>query len=143
MDFYNHSLKLFANKEVELSALKVMLYSTSYTFDAAETVMSTVSAQQVSGNGWPAGGPTITGAAVTVDATNGAKLDGTDITVTAAGGAIGPAKGLVVYDATGADAAAWKPLFHFDFPSSQTAGTGTDFKVTWHASGIATWAPVP
>jgi hypothetical protein len=62
------------------------------------------------------------------------KLDGDDISITASGGDIGPAAALVVVDATSS-----KPLFHYLFPSSQTAGDGTPFNVTWNASGIATW----
>jgi len=139
MDFYNHTRKLFANGEVTLANLKVMLYGAGYIFDPAETNMSDVAAEEVSGNGWTQGGESIGSAAITVTDTNEAMLDGADITVTATGGAIGPATGLVVFDATGANAAAWKPLFHFQFSSPQTAGEGTDFKITWNASGLARW----
>lgn len=139
MDFYNHTRKLFANGDVTLANLKVMLYGDSYSFDPTETNMTAVEADEVSGNGWTQGGEAIGSAAVTVDDTNEAKLDGNDISKTASGSDIGPAHGLVVFDATGADDTAWLPLFHYAFASPQTAGVGTDFKITWHADGIATW----
>jgi hypothetical protein len=31
------------------------------------------------------------------------------------------------------------PLFFIDFQGSEEAGDGTNFNVTWNASGIATW----
>ena len=132
MNIYNHTRKLFNNSEVSVGTLKAMLTS-GYVFAATETAMTAATAAEVSGFGWTAGGEAIASAAVTIDATNGMKLDGSDISVTATGGDIGPADGLVVYDATGGE-----PLFHFAFPAAQTAGDGTPFLVTWNASGIYT-----
>lgn len=136
MNFYNHTLDLFAGGEVDIANIKVML-TNGYTFAATETVMTNATAAQVSGNGWTVGGEALASAAVTVVSTNGAKLDGDDISVTATGGDIGPADGLVVYDATSG-----KPLFQYDFASSQTAGVGTPFNIVWNASGLATWSVV-
>ena len=133
MDFYNHTRKLFANGEVTLTNLKVVLVN-AYTFSATQTNLTNVTAAQVSGNGWAAGGQPIASAAITVEGAN-AKLDGNDISVTAAGGEIGAATALVVVDATSS-----KPLFHFAFPSSQTAGEGTPFNINWNAAGIANWS---
>jgi hypothetical protein len=133
MDFYNHTRKLFANGEVTVSNLKVMLVN-AYTFSAAQTNLTNVTAAQVSGNGWPVGGPVVASAAITVEGAN-AKLDGSDISITASGGEIGAATALVVVDATSS-----KPLFHFTFPSSQTAGEGTPFNINWNVAGIATWS---
>lgn len=135
MNTFNHTRKLFANGEITLTNLKVML-TNGYTFAPAETTMTNATAAEVSGNGWVAGGPTIASAAITIANTDGAKLDGNDISVTASGGPIGPADGLVVYDATGS----W-PLFHDSF-ASQEAGDGTAFKVTWDAAGIHVWQDV-
>lgn len=135
MNFYNHTRKLFANGDVNIANLKVILVGSGYTFSATETAMTTINAQEVSGNGWTAGGEAVANAALTVTNTNEAKLDGDDISVTATGGDIGPATQLVVYDATNN-----YPLFQYSFASSQTAGDGTPFNVTWNASGIATWA---
>ena len=134
MDFYNHTKKLFANGEVTIANLKTVLVN-GYTFAPAETTLTNVTAAEVSGNGWTAGGEAIANAAVTVTTTDDSTLDGDDISVTATGGDIGPADALVVVDATNN-----KPLFHYAFASAQTAGDGTPFNVTWNASGIVTWS---
>ena len=134
MNQYNHTKKLFANGEVTLSTLKVMLVS-GYTFSAAEEALTQVTAVEVSGNGWPVGGPTIANAAITVTNTNDAKLDGDNVSITASGGDIGPATALVVVDSSSN-----KPLFHYEFPTSQTAGDGTPFNINWAAEGIADWS---
>jgi hypothetical protein len=132
MDFYNHTRKLFANSEVTIANMKVVLVGSGYTFDATETALTAITSAQVSGNGWTVGGIVIASAVITVEGAN-AKLDGTDISVTASGGDIGPAFALIVVDATSS-----KPLFHFAL-SAHTAGDGTPFNVTWNSAGIATW----
>ena len=134
MDFYNPTIKLFANGEVDTANLKVVLLS-GYTFDATETGLTAINAAEVSGNGWTAGGETIAGVTVTVTTTDDSTLAGTNISVTATGGDIGPATALAIVDATNSN-----PLFHYTFASSQTAGDGTNFDVNWNASGIVTWA---
>jgi len=134
MDFYNATKKLFANGEVTITDLHAILVN-GYTFTASETDLTAINAAAVDGNGWTSGGEPIANASVTITATDDAILDGDDISVTATGGDIGPADALVVVDATNNN-----PLFHYSFASSQTAGDGTAFNVTWNASGIATWA---
>ena len=135
ISFYNHTRKLFANNEVTLANLKLMLVN-NYTFDATETNMSGVaSAEMVWGNGWDSEGEPIPSAAITVVNTNEAMLDATDISVTATGGNIGPASGAIIYETGGAGI----PLFYIDFQGSETAGVGTPFNVNWNASGIARW----
>lgn len=136
---YDHTEQLFASGSVTLSTLKVQLLSASASFTASHTALTSVNnsgAYEVSGNGWTAGGETIANVAVTTVTTNDAKLDGDDISVTATGGDIGPASGAVVYDDTDASDA---PLFFIDFDGAQTAGVGTDFIISWNASGIKTW----
>ena len=133
MQHFNHTRQLFQSGSVDLTTLKVMLVN-DYTFDATETDMTTATASEVSGNGWAVGGPTIANVEVTTVSPGDSKLDGDDISITASGGDIGPADGLVVYDSSAND----NPLFYYAFPSSQTAGDGTPFNVTWDAAGIST-----
>lgn len=131
---YNQTAKLFANGEVDIDNIKVMLLNDSATFTAANTAVSSVSSNEVSGNGWTSGGETIGNAAVTTVTTNDAKLDGDDISVTATGGSVGPAYKAALYDGTS------NALLAFiDFDGAQSAGVGTDFKIVWNASGIITW----
>lgn len=131
MQVYNHTRKLFTNGDVAIGSLKAMLVNT-YTFDATQTVMTDIETDEVSGNGWTAGGEALANAAVTTASTSASRLDADDISVTATGGDIGPATGLVVYDSSVND----YPLFYFEFASAQTAGDGTPFNVTWNANGI-------
>lgn len=134
MQLYNHTRAQFTGQNVDLTALKVMLVGAGYTFAATETAMTAATAAEVSGNGWTAGGEAIANAAVTTLNTNESQLDGDDISVTANGGDIGPASGLVVYDSISG-----KPLFYDTFASAQTAGDGTPFNITWDATfGIYT-----
>jgi len=129
MQLYNHTRAQFTGQNVDLTALKVMLVGAGYTFAATETAMTAATAAEVSGNGWTAGGEAIANAAVTTLNTNESQLDGDDISVTANGGDIGPASGLVVYDSISG-----KPLFYDTFASAQTAGDGTPFNITWDAT---------
>lgn len=133
---YNHTTKLFANGDVSLADLKVMLLDDDATalFDATDTDMSGLTGAEVSGFGWTAGGEPIANAAITTVTTNDAKLDGDDISVTATGGLIGPAKSLAIFD----DASS-KPLGFVDFGQDEAAGDTTDFKIAWNAAGILTW----
>lgn len=135
---YNHAAKLFANGEVNLADLKLMLLN-NHSFSAAHTNISSIEADEVSGAGWDAGGEAIANAAVTTVNTDEAKLDADDVSVTATGGNIGPADGAVIYqDSVGEE----YPLVYIDFEGEQTAGEGTPFNVNWNAAGIISW-PVP
>lgn len=133
---YNHTPKLFANNQAVLADLKVMLVN-AHTFDATHANISSISADEVSGNGWTVGGEALANAAVTVVDTTNAKLDADDVIATATGGDIGPATGAVIYqDTTSSEF----PLAYIDFEGSETAGDGTDFRINWHADGIISWA---
>lgn len=139
ISIYDHTAKLFANGDVTLASLKVMLLNNSASFTASHTALSSVTSSgtyQVSGNGWDSGGEALASAAVTVTSTNDAKLDANDLAVTATGGSIGPAYHAVIYDDADASDA---PLFFINFDGAKEAGETTDFKITWNANGIATW----
>ena len=137
---YNTSVKRLINKEVDYANLKVMLLDATATFTATDTALTQVAGasnvKEVSGNGWDVGGELLGGVAVTTVTTNDAKLDATDVSVTAAGGSIGPAYAAVVYDDTDSNDA---PLMYIDFGAAQTAGDTTDFKIVWHANGLVTF----
>ena len=141
VSIYNHTAKLFANKEVTFTTLKAYLLDGTTAFNATHTTLAQASASgtdQVSGNGWTAGGETLSSVAVTTVTTNDARIDAADISVTATGGAIGPAAACVIYDDT-LTSPADGVLFHIDFGANETAGVGTDFNITWSANGIAEW----
>lgn len=140
INLYNHSAKLLANKQVTLTTLRVQLLNDSATFTASHTALTSVNnsgAYEVDGNGWTTGGETLSGVAVTTVTTNDAKLDADDVSVTASGGAIGPAYKAVIYDDTDANDA---PLAFIDFESSKQADSGTPFNINWDSNGIFTWS---
>lgn len=139
VSLYNHTPKLFANGEVTLASLKLMLLNNSATFTASHVYATDVSSSgtyEVSGNGWDVGGEPIAGAAITTVTTNDAMLDATDLSVDASGGDIGPAYKAVIVDGSYSPALA---LVWIDFGEAKTAGSGTPFSITWSASGIVSW----
>lgn len=94
---------------------------------------------EVNGNAWPVGGPTLANVAITqaalTDATsNDAKLSADDIDIVASGGSIGPGYALLIYDAS-----IMKPLGYIDFGQAQTAGDTTSYKIRWNTNGIFNW----
>lgn len=134
--FQNHTRKLFANKEVDFTALKLML-RTGSTSNATFTTVSQFAGSEVSGNGWTVGGEAIANVAVTITNTNEATLDGDNIAVTATGGSIGPTTSALIIDDTDADP---KVLFYVDFGGSQEAGEGTEFQINFNALGITVFS---
>jgi hypothetical protein len=132
MSLFDHTVKLFANKEVTFTTLKLELLDATATFAAAATTKGAVDgagAKEVSGNGWTSGGKTLTTVAVTQVTTNDAILSADNISQTASGGSIGPAYAALLYDSTSS-----KPLIYIDFGQSQSAGDTTDFKINWDAT---------
>lgn len=135
---YDLVSKLLLNKEVNFATLKVMLLDGTGTFTAANVSVDDVAgaasptrAKEVSGNGWPEGGPTLTNVAVTVATTNDAMLDADDVVEVATGGDIGPAENALVYDSTTGNA-----LWHISFGQPQKAGDTTEFKIVWNDLGL-------
>lgn len=134
---YNHTRRKFLAQDVDFGGLKVVLLNASASFTAANTQLTQVTnagAYEVSGNGWPAGGPMLDNFAVTTVATSVAMLDADDVSEDADGGDIGPAYYAVIYDDADANDA---PLWFIDFDGAKTAGAGTPFKIAFSANGIA------
>lgn len=127
---YNHTARKFLAQDVNLSALTVMLLNANATFNATHTTLTQVAGaanvNQVSGNGWTAGGEVFANVQVVTTTTDDAQLIGDDIRVRATGGNIGPARAFVVYDNSDANDA---PLFYVQFSEDVYAGPGTDFLI--------------
>ena len=136
VSLYNHTAKKFGEGSwADTDTYKLMLLDSSAAFDATDTVIGDVSADEVSGNGWTVGGETLANVDVTTVTTNDGKFDADDVAVTASGGAIGAADYAAIYNDDDTDAlVAW-----IDFGESKTADSGTQFKFTWSSSGIFTW----
>jgi len=127
---YNHTLKLFANQEVNLANIKVMLRNGT-TFTASQTVVSQLDGTEESGNGWTAGGEDLSVVVEEFD-TNKARVNATTVTVVASGGTIS-ASDAVIIDSTPADPLV---LWHFDFPEVIDAQDGVPFVFEVPPTGI-------
>lgn len=135
VSIYDHTANLLQSATLAAAdTYKVKLLNNSAVFTAANTTIAQVDnsgAYEVSGNGWTSGGETLASVAITVTGTNDSMFDAADISVTASGGAIGPAYKALLYNSTDS-----KPLAFIDFGGAKTADDGTPFKINWNASGI-------
>ncbi len=142
VSIYDHTAKLFANGEVTLANLDVMLLGSGYTQADDHSSMGDINplANEVHGNGWTQGGEDLPSPAITTVTTNDARLDAGQISVTASGGAIGPAVGAVLYENNGSDATNI-PLLYITFDSASTASDGSPFQISW-SNGVIQWTVV-
>ncbi len=132
---YGNFLKLALNKEVDwdTDTIKVALLSNAYTPDQdAHDYFNDVSANEVSGTGYTAGGNTLASKTITYDSgSNVITLDAADTTWSSS---TITARYAVVYGSTGT--ASSSPLIGYvDFGSDQSSSNG-NFTITWDATGI-------
>jgi hypothetical protein len=139
ISLYNNTAKRFAEgSNAAADTYKVML-CTAATFNAANTTLAGVTkTETASGNGYTAGGATLSGVAVTTVGTNGAKFDANDAIWTASGGSIA-ASFAILYNDTDADD---PPVAFINFGGAESAGDSTDFLIVWDSNGIFTWTVV-
>ena len=124
---------LNGNIDLVNDTIKVMLLTNAYTPDVdAHTYISDVSANEVSGSGYTAGGATLANKSVTQDNTNDRGVfDADDVswpnsTITA--------RYAVLYKDTGTPSTS-PILAIYDFGSDQTTNN-VEFKITWGANGL-------
>lgn len=130
---YNRFKANVLNKVVDWEAdtIDVALLDNSHAFDADNNVWGDVSANEISGTGYTAGGETLANAAVTQDDTNDrAKADGDNVAWTSATFSAWHA---VIFDTT----ATSNLVCSFDFGGQQQVTAGT-FTIQWHTDGIIT-----
>lgn len=133
---YGQFLAKALNKEVDFDTdtIKVALVGSAYTPNQdSHDYWDDVSANEVTGTGYTAGGATLAGKSVTYDsASNVIVLDANDVvwassTITA--------RYAVIYDDAGATSAQKVLIGYVDFGSDQSSTNG-NFTVTWDATGI-------
>jgi len=139
MPVYNAAKKSLFDQnpsiDLDTDTIKVALLANTYTPDIdAHTFFSDVSADEISGTGYTAGGETLANATVTQDNTNDrAAFDADDVvwanaTVTA--------RYAVIYKDTGTPSTS--PLIaYIDFGSDKSS-SAADFTIQWNADGIFT-----
>lgn len=140
ISFYNQFMEYVGDNGIDLDTdtFKAELYNSTHTFTAANTNRSQVSTNALATNfGYTNPGQNL--ATVTwVSAVAVQTFDAADTTWTAAGGSIGPARHCLIYSDTATVPFADLLMCDIDFGVDETAGDGTDFKVTYHTSGIFT-----
>lgn len=135
---YDKFIENFGKKLIDFSVdtFKILLVTSSYTFDSTDEDRSDIAGELLEGNGYLTGGAAIAG--LTWGFLDGATiLDGDNVVWTASGGAIGPVTGAVLYDDTSIGK---KLICYIDFGGAQTVPDGSDLKVTFNASGIVSFA---
>lgn len=129
---YNRAKYNWMAKVVDMvnDTIKVMLLTSVHTFDADHDVIGDVSANEISGTGYSAGGATLGSKTLTQDDTNDrAVFDGADTQWTTA---TFTARHAVLWD----DTPASDPLLcNIDFGTDKSV-TGGTFTISWNASGI-------
>jgi len=124
--------------DLDTDTFKIELYNSTHTFTGANTARANIVANALAtGNGYTNPGKDL--ASVTwVSATAVQTWDAADNTWTASGGSIGPARHAVIYSDTSTVPSADLLMCNIDFGQDETAGDGTDFKITFNASGLFT-----
>ncbi len=112
-------------------AIKVALLDNSHAFSASDAVWGDVSANEISGTGYTAGGATLANQAVSV-AANTATFDADDVDWTSA---TFSCYHCVIYDTTNTNSL----IVSIDFGGVQSVTSGT-FTIEWSANGIVSLA---
>lgn len=125
------------NKEVDFDSdtIKVALLSSSYTPNQdTDDYWNDVSAYEVTGTGYTAGGATLANKSVAyTSGTNTTKFDADDVSWTSS---TITARYAVIYDSTGT-ASTSALIGYVDFGSNQSSSSGT-FSIVWDSAGIFT-----
>jgi hypothetical protein len=133
---YGNFLKQALNKEIDWDSdtIKVALLSSSYTPNQdTHDYFDDVSSFEVTGTGYTTGGITLASKTSTYDGTNNViVLDAADVTWSSS---TITARYAVVYDDSGASAAAKALIGYVDFGSDQSSTNG-NFTITWDSTGI-------
>lgn len=132
---YGNFLLKALNKEVDFDSdtIKVALLTSSYTPNQdTHDYFNDVSANEVTGTGYTAGGITLASKTATYDSgTNVIVLDAADVTWSSS---TITARYAVVYDSTGTSSTS-ALIGYVDFGSDQSSTNG-NFTITWDSTGI-------
>lgn len=146
IDHYNQFVELMGDVATTYGGwpndtLIAMLVTSTYTFAATHTLRTDANTNELAtGSGYTASdgagaGKALSSVTSSQPVAGTWMLDAADVTWTAAGGSIGPARHCIIFDDT-ITSPANALLFDVNFGVDETAGDGTDFVVTWDANGI-------
>ena len=135
MPLYNNGKKNLMNGSIDLDTdtIKVALFTSSYTPNIdTDNDFADISANEISGTGYTAGGATLANKSVTADTTDDEGVfDADDVTWSTA---TITARYAVVYKSTGTPANDLL-ICYVDFGSNQSS-SASDFTIQWNAEGI-------
>ena len=125
--------------DLKTDTLKSALFTSTYSPSASGDVTFSALSNQVSGNGYTAGGETLTYSGVTrwSETSGVATLDAEEVVHTASGGDI-VARYQVLYSSTAASNNLIGYFLLDDTPADVTATDGNTLTIEWNASGILT-----
>ena len=135
---YDQFAEYFGDNGIDLDGdtFKAELLNSTHAFVAANTNRAQISANALATNFGYTNPGQVLASRTWVSSSGTQTFDGADTVWTASGGAIGPARYCVVYSDTSTAPAADLLGVDVNFGQDETAGDGTDFKITWNASGI-------
>lgn len=121
------------NVKFHADQFKIALMNNSFTFnpDTHSNYSDISGSELATGNGYTAGGLTLTGVSVTQnDTSNRVDVTWDNATWSASGGSIGPSNGAIVYDNTPAAAGDKTVVMYFAFDSAITKTDGQVLTIT-------------
>lgn len=133
VSFFNKFIEHVGGNDVNLKTdtFKIMLVD-NYTFDGTDDELTDIGAVEIpEAYGYTTGGATLSNVTFAY-AAGYTKFDADDLSWEASGGTIGVASGAIIYDSTADDLL----VCYVDFGQDESAGDGTDFKITFNANGI-------
>lgn len=140
LSFYNKFMEFVGDGGIDLDddTFKVELYNGSHAFAGANENRAAISANALgTAFGYTSPGKDLV-SVTWVSATAVQTWDAGDNTWTAGGGSIGPAEHAVIYSDTSTVPTADLLMCNIAFGQAETAGDGTDFKITFDGSGLFT-----
>ncbi len=133
---------LLATKAIDFAndTFKIILMQSGFTFnkDTHHGYADVSASELATGNGYTAGGATLSGVAVTEDDTDDrTEVTWSNATWSASSGAIGPSPGAIIYDDTVTTPTADPIIQYIDFGGDQTQADGGTATISNIATYIA------
>jgi len=140
LSFYNQFMEFVGDGGIDLDddTFKIELYNGTHSFTATHQDRADILANALATNfGYTNPGKDLI-SVVWSSAGAVQTWDAGDNTWTASGGSIGPAEHAVIYSDTSTAPSADLLMCNIAFGQPETAGDGTDFKITFNGSGLFT-----
>lgn len=143
INFYDKFIEYVGDGGIDLDGdtFDIILMNSTHAFAQANTKKADISANEIpTNNGYTQGAKTL-GSVTWTESSGVLTFDAADVTWTASGGPIpssGDCTDAVIYSETSSSPDADLLMCSIDFDGAQSAGSGTDFKITINASGIFT-----